>query len=375
MAWTMSVRPRRRRATSVLRRIILEGIDIFAPHRPIARIVLRTSQLALQIALLIAAFAHITAAPVLAALAIIGALAWFASSDWLGWRDLANCAHATSTADTTAAVGTGHHGIEEIAQYDAETATHSGSASHAVAAQSFPGSVHQPFSRIAPANDANAWTGLCARLSHELRTPLNAVLGFSELMKDELHGPLCGPRYREYVSHIRESGRALLKSTEDTLAITELLSGSHFGSPATLPIEPLLADVWHFLEPIAQARSISLDMNVPAELEILGDHRTLRQAIINLLEEAIGHAADGGVIRISATPARSFVDLDISAGTRKAARLADTLSIHLVRALLDISGAKLDIRTEPGKWQARTLLDRATQPDFFEGFGTQAAVG
>ena len=63
-----------------------------------------------------------------------------------------------------------------------------------------------------------------ARVSHELRTPLNAVIGFSDVMDSELLGPVGHPRYREYARHIRDSGRELLKSAEDTLAITALLA-------------------------------------------------------------------------------------------------------------------------------------------------------
>jgi len=54
---------------------------------------------------------------------------------------------------------------------------------------------------------------LMAQMSHELRTPLNAVIGFSELMLHELHGPLGNARYQEYAHHISESGGRLLKSS------------------------------------------------------------------------------------------------------------------------------------------------------------------
>ena len=58
---------------------------------------------------------------------------------------------------------------------------------------------------------------LMAHMSHALRTPLNAVIGFSDVMAHELHGPLGKSRYQEYALHIRESGGQLLKSSEDAL--------------------------------------------------------------------------------------------------------------------------------------------------------------
>jgi two-component system cell cycle sensor histidine kinase PleC len=226
------------------------------------------------------------------------------------------------------------------------------------------------FGELAPAaNDAAAWAGLCARLSHELRTPLNAVLGFSELMKEELHGPLGRPRYREYVSHIRESGQALLKSTEDTLAITAVLSNTRDQNATTLrrlAVEPLLTDAWHFIEPSARARSVGLELDVRPGLEVLADQRALRQALINLLEEAVCHAADGDSIAVTAACERGMVEVEIKSGSCQTARLHDTLPVTLAKALLDFSGCKLQISIEGGRWHARTSLDGAAQPDFFE---------
>ena len=66
---------------------------------------------------------------------------------------------------------------------------------------------------------------LTARMSHDLRTPLNAVIGFSELMEREVHGPVGDARYRQYAAHIQASGLQLLRATEDTIAVTELIAG------------------------------------------------------------------------------------------------------------------------------------------------------
>jgi signal transduction histidine kinase len=68
------------------------------------------------------------------------------------------------------------------------------------------------------------WTDLMARVSHDLRTPLNAVMGFSEIMVLEMFGPLGDVRYHDYVHHIRDSAAELLKSAEDTMALTALMA-------------------------------------------------------------------------------------------------------------------------------------------------------
>ena len=78
--------------------------------------------------------------------------------------------------------------------------------------------------RSNPTLDTAAWAKLTAHMSHELRTPLNAVLGFSEMMSNEVFGPLGSSCYSAYARDIHASGRLLLKSAEDALAITALLT-------------------------------------------------------------------------------------------------------------------------------------------------------
>ncbi len=93
-----------------------------------------------------------------------------------------------------------------------------------------------------PATRSRPWGELMARVSHELRTPLNAVIGFSDVMNAELFGPVGNPRYREYARHIRDCGRELLKSAEDTLAMTCLLD-QQAPSVTTIPID--LGEIVH----------------------------------------------------------------------------------------------------------------------------------
>jgi signal transduction histidine kinase len=65
-----------------------------------------------------------------------------------------------------------------------------------------------------------------AGLSHGLRTPLNAVIGFSELMLAEVHGPLGHPKYVDYAKHVSESGTRLAEVTEQLLRAKELAAGN-----------------------------------------------------------------------------------------------------------------------------------------------------
>ncbi|MEO1720595.1 MAG: histidine kinase dimerization/phospho-acceptor domain-containing protein, partial [Pseudomonadota bacterium] len=72
---------------------------------------------------------------------------------------------------------------------------------------------------------------LAERVSHDLRTPLNAVIGFSELIKSELHGPHADARYREYATHIAQSGELLRAKAEEAIAITEFAADGEIHEP------------------------------------------------------------------------------------------------------------------------------------------------
>src|SRR3546814_14120563 len=79
-----------------------------------------------------------------------------------------------------------------------------------------------------------------AHMSHELRTPLNAVLGFSEVMKEQLLGPL-EERYRTYAAHIHDSAQHLLSLIHDVLDHSKIEAGAYelpqgYVEPATLAL-------------------------------------------------------------------------------------------------------------------------------------------
>src|SRR5262245_574712 len=113
---------------------------------------------------------------------------------------------------------------------------------------------------------------LLAQLSHELRTPLNAVIGFSEVMLHELHGPLGHARYQEYAAHISESGGRLLKVSEDTLAVAATMSAlmANRGSvrrERTLA-GTLLRDAWGTAAVGTAGRDIELSLTALNRCEI-----------------------------------------------------------------------------------------------------------
>ena len=140
-----------------------------------------------------------------------------------------------------------------------------------------------------------------ANMSHELRTPLNAVIGFSEIIKDEMYGPAGDDRYRTYAVSIFQSGRHLLELINEILDLSKLEAGQ-----LTLDEEDvdLHATVWscvNLMEEQAKRLKIQLSINVDRGLpRIHADSRRMRQILLNLLSNAVKFTPEGGLVRLAA---------------------------------------------------------------------------
>jgi signal transduction histidine kinase len=212
------------------------------------------------------------------------------------------------------------------------------------------------------------WAEITARMSHELRTPLNAVIGFSDLMSSELFGPLGHERYRDYTLHIRESGRDLLKCTEDTLALTSSLAKpASQASAQPLNLPDLISDAWRFYEAESGARGIRLVTSLPAGLQILGEPRPIRQILINLLSEALARVRNRGTITVEMQDDGSVITLAIRVdGAIPRADVGQApLAICIARVLLEQQGSGLIENDDDEVWCATTFFDRAIQHELF----------
>jgi hypothetical protein len=221
------------------------------------------------------------------------------------------------------------------------------------------------------------WAELMARVNHDLRTPLNAVIGFSELMVLELFGPLGDERYQDYAQHIRDSATDLLKSAEDTLALTALTANPNRREGAVAcDLEHLTTDAWTFVCRKAAARDIAFVPCIPPGLEVLGEQRTLRQILVNMLSEAVARAAYGERVILAAAIEGELIELAISVSKERAAptHRDGSLAICLARTLLEMQGTTLlEVASTNNGWRAVTVLDRAVQTDFFKDrFGAPA---
>lgn len=149
-----------------------------------------------------------------------------------------------------------------------------------------------------------------ALMSHELRTPLNAIIGFSEVLTNELFGPLGVPRYREYANDIHGAGHHLLALINDILDLSKAEAGKLDLYPEYLDIEETFESCVRLVSTRAREKKIKLDVRTGGELPALhADPLRLKQILLNLLSNAVKFTPSGGNIEMNAAlgPEETFV--------------------------------------------------------------------
>jgi len=145
-----------------------------------------------------------------------------------------------------------------------------------------------------------------AHMSHEIRTPLNAILGFSELMQQQLHEP----RWQNYLQAINSSGKTLLHIIDDILDLSKIESGKIEIKPTAIDLRQLVQELDLLLRKSFAEKGLKFEVQTDPDLPISLslDPLRLRQILINLLNNALKFTTKGSVIlRISylATSAES----------------------------------------------------------------------
>ncbi len=139
-----------------------------------------------------------------------------------------------------------------------------------------------------------------ANMSHELRTPLNAIIGFSEIIKNEVMGPIENRQYWEYAGDIYESGKSLLTIINEILDVSRIEAGERHLNDSIVDLEKIVKSCIEFMEPKAEANEMTInnlmDTNVP---QIIGEELAIKQILLNLLSNAIKFTPTGGRVTLS----------------------------------------------------------------------------
>lgn len=145
----------------------------------------------------------------------------------------------------------------------------------------------------------NAKSQFLASMSHDLRTPLNAIVGFSEVMREELFGPLGSEHYKQYADDIHYSGALLTDLINDVLDLSKVESGDFKLASEKVDVSNVVHLSFRQLEAMAKSLDHNVSIHVSPSLPLLlGDRRVLVQIINNLLSNAIKFTPTGGDICI-----------------------------------------------------------------------------
>jgi PAS domain S-box-containing protein len=222
-----------------------------------------------------------------------------------------------------------------------------------------------------------------AAMSHELKTPLNAVLGFSEIIRDEVLGPVGHDGYRDYAGDIHKSGARLLAIINDVLDVSRLEGGL-----LTIEARPEnILDIAEQAVKLARGQTHDqrrIEIDFPAAMpSLLVDPRRLAQALGNLLANALKFTPPGGSVRLFgcigadgealltvedsgigmapemvAAAMESFRQVDGSLARRFEGA---GLGLSIAKALAELHGGSLRIQSEMGEGTAVTIALPATR--------------
>ncbi|HVR62784.1 MAG TPA: ATP-binding protein [Polyangia bacterium] len=217
---------------------------------------------------------------------------------------------------------------------------------------------------------SQAKSGFLASMSHELRTPLNAVIGFSELLEQEIFGPL-NDKQRSYVGNVLISGRHLLGLVNDILDISKVEAGRMDLVCEATPIGALVDVARSVIAAMASKKGIELQVDVPDDLPVVSvDPGRIKQVLYNLISNAIKFTAPGGTVRVGARLAGDRVQISVAdtgvgiapehlsrlfrefeqLPQRAGARPEGTgLGLALTKRLVELHGGTVEVESEPGK--------------------------
>jgi signal transduction histidine kinase len=219
-------------------------------------------------------------------------------------------------------------------------------------------------------------TEFISNVSYELRTPLNTISGFAEILANQYFGPL-NERQREYCAGIMTSSERLLTIINDILDLASLEAGRLTLERETVELRPLLDGVARLMEEWARSRLLALTVEGADDLgAIEADERRIRQALANLVSNAIKFTQPGGrivirgaiegeeaVLSVSDTGVgimpddqervfREFERAQIGEGRGGGAGLG----LALVKRFVELHGGRVAIESEPG--QGTTVICR-----------------
>lgn len=217
-----------------------------------------------------------------------------------------------------------------------------------------------------------------AGMSHELRTPLNAIMGFSEMIKEQVLGPVQPAAYRDYAADIHASSRNMLSLVDDVLNISRIETGQYQLEIGQADLVTLVRSCLERHASEAEQGGVTVRLTHDAEsIMVQADVSALQQAFCNVLENAIRYSPDGGTVEVSILRqarqvairiqdqgpgipeqllARIVRPFELVRSNAYAAKDGAGLGLPLARMLLELHGGSLQVNSVEGEGTTVVLL-------------------
>ncbi|MBI1899254.1 MAG: PAS domain S-box protein [Acidobacteria bacterium] len=207
-----------------------------------------------------------------------------------------------------------------------------------------------------------------ASMSHELRTPLHTIIGFCELLIEELEGPL-NKKQERFLGHIHQDSNHLLELINDILDLSKIEAGRLELRPETFSVSAAVDEALATIRPRAAAKSIHLD-NRAGGGEIRADPVRFKEILLNLLSNAVKFTREGGKVWIEQHREPHQVTISVSdtgigippeehqtifdtfyqvGATTKGIREGTGLGLAITKRLVALHGGSISVESEPGR--------------------------
>ena len=225
------------------------------------------------------------------------------------------------------------------------------------------------------ANDAKG--RFIATMSHELRTPLNVIIGFSDMLINEVEMRLTAERRNEYAKLINESGHHLLSVVNGILDMSKIDTGEFVIRPEPFAPAPVITSCSQLFALKLSEGGLELKLDLPDNLpEINADKRTLKQILINLMSNAIKFTDRGGWVKVAMRAEQGHVlisveDNGIGIAAEDMPQIGNQffqarssydrphdgtgLGLSIVKGLVGLHGGELMMRSRPGEGTCITV--------------------
>ncbi len=213
------------------------------------------------------------------------------------------------------------------------------------------------------------------RVTHELRTPLNSVIGFSGMIRDQVHGPINRADYVEYGRMIHDSGQRLLEMVNDIIAYARIDGRGEELSETVLDIQRLAKASIDHVMPMAEEGGVELVADLKADMPLLrADEIKLRQALTHLLGNAVKFTPKGGTVHVRASLTENgglavsvtdtgigIAEEDIPTALSPFGQISSDLARAYEGAGLGLPLSKMLVELHGGSLRLRSILGKGTE--------------